>query len=385
MKKKAMLAAFSMAVVMSLTACGASEDVPEADNVEEAAVEDDAATDSTVSDSDTPDSDTENVEKAPFDVGFMTFYLPEGWEIDEERSMSYYYVFCPDGDVMNASVGIIVEQDFGDMGLNGAVALADTANAEDYFKENFGWESENVVVEDIGETVLGEQTVRISLDAVDSESNTGELVYYASCAEGDDWYYVVYSVADAGESAEEAVKMLFDTAVRTDEEDRESVLSEEFISYEEISFELPEGWEEDESLREDNAIVFAPGGDADAAGGEFSIRYFANTTGWVDGWLTDAEETASALEETEGISACTIEDAGTTFMGHTAKMEVIGDSVMDGREGTYVTTTYYAEYARGLYIISLSYPLEEGASADTGIAGQVKAADDMFWKTGQTR
>ena len=397
MKIRGMLTAFSMAVVMSLTACGASEDVPEADSVEdaaveEAAVEDDAATDSTVPDSaetdsgaadgNTADSDTESVEKDPFDVGFMTFYLPEGWEIDEDRSMSYYYVFCPGGDVMNASVGIIVEQDFGDMGLNGAVALADTANAEDYFKENFGWESENVVVEDIGETVLGEQTVRIRLDAVDSESNTGELVYYTSCAEGDDWYYVVYSVADAGESAEDAVEMLFDTAVRTDGAFSDS---EKSMSFERISFELPEGWEEDESLREDNAIVFAPGGDADAAGGEFSIRYFANTTGWVDGWLTDAEETASALEEAEGISACTIEDAGTTFMGHTAKMEVIGDSVMDGREGTYVTTTYYAEYARGLYIISLSYPLEEGASADTGIAGQVKAADDMFWETGQTR
>lgn len=392
MKKRGILAAFSAAVMMSLTACGASEDVPEADSVEDAAVEDDAATDSAVSDIDAlnnAETDSgaadDNTAEVPFDVGFMTFYLPEGWGMDEAQSMSYYYVFCPDGDVMNASVGIIVEQDFGDMGLNGAVALADTANAEDYFKENFGWESENVVVEDIGETVLGEQTVRISLDAVDSESNTGELVYYASCAEGDDWYYVVYSVADAGESAEEAVKMLFDTAVRTDEEDRESVLSEEFISYEDISFELPEGWEEDESLREDNAIVFAPGGDAETADGFFSIRYFANTTGWVDEWLTDTEERARALEEADDISTCTIENAGTTFMGRVARMEVIGDSVMDDKDASYVTIIYYAEYARGLYIISMSYPLEGGASTDTEIAEQVKAADEMFWETGQTR
>lgn len=195
---------------------------------------------------------------------------------------------------------------------------------------------------------------------------------------------VMMSLAACGAS-ENVPEADSDTGVRTDEEERESFLSEEFISYEDISFELPEGWEEDESLREDNAIVFAPGGDAEAADGYFSVRYFANTTGWVREWLTDTEEKARALEEADDISACTIEDAGMTFMGRVARMEVIGDSVMDDKEGSYVSIVYYAEYKRGLYIISLSYPLEEGASADTEIAGQVKAADDMFWKTGQTR
>lgn len=393
MKKREMLVAFGVAVMMSLTACGASENVPEADNVEdavveEAVVEEGTAADSAVSDSDATDSAEtdsgaadDNTAEAPFDVGFMTFYLPEGWEMDEERSMSYFYVFCPDGDAENASKFIMVQEDFGEGGFNGSAVLADGATVEDYFM-NEGVEVENGIAEDIGATVLGERTAKVTLSLAGEDGIHADVIYYASCAEGDDWYYVVFSAAEAGESVEDAVEMLFDTAVRTD---GGISVSEESMSYERISFELPEGWEEDESLREDNAIVFAPGGDADAADGSFSIRYFPNTTGWVDGWLTDAEETASALEETEGISSCTIEEVGTTFMGRAAKMEVIGDNVIDGKEGTYVTTTYYAEYARGLYIISLSYPLEEGASADTGIVEQVKAADDMFWKTGQTR
>ena len=367
MTKRGILAAFSASLMMSLTACGASEDVPEADRVEDAAAtdsntSDSAAVDSAAADDNTADSDTESVEKAPFDVGFMTFYLPEGWELDEEQGISSYYFFCPGGDAGDASKFIIVQKDFGDNVLNGSVALADVANIEDYFT-NVGIEVENGVVEDIGATVLGEKTAKVALSLVGEDGSNGEVTYYASCAEGDDWYYVVFSAADAGESTEDAVEMLFDTAVRTDEEDRESFLSEKSISLERISFELPEGWEEDKSLRENNAIVFAPGGNAEAAGGEFSIRYFANTTGWVDEWLTDTEERARAFKEEYDIT-CTIEEVDTTFMGRVARMEMIDDSVTDDKK---VNIIYYAEYAKELYIISMSYPLEKRSSADTEI------------------
>jgi len=144
-----------------------------------------------------------------FNLGFLTFELPEGWEKDEDESSYSETVFAPGGDAIGGYGYISVEEDYAeDEGVIEDM-LSDLEYTQSYFEDVLGEDVTDLVVDDAGETFLG-RTLVMEMKA---DGDTG--IFYI--AQNGYSQYAIYAViwAGEGEEAEENVKaaleMFFET------------------------------------------------------------------------------------------------------------------------------------------------------------------------------
>ncbi len=155
-----------------------------------------------------------------FNLGFMSFELPEGWEKDEYWSDSYDIVFAPGGDADLSADCLIISQvteAFGmiDMFLENMDEMAEILEEEIAEEE----EEYRVTIDDIGMTFLG-HTLKMEAFVRDEEEAGAIVLYFA---EDDTNLYSIYAytmLEDNEESdrkegvsaqLEEALQMFFDT------------------------------------------------------------------------------------------------------------------------------------------------------------------------------
>lgn len=144
-----------------------------------------------------------------FNLGYMTFELPEGWEKDENESSYSESVFAPDGDAIRGYGYLSIEEDYAyDEGVIDEM-LSDLEYTQEYFEEVLGEDVSDLVVEDAGETFMG-KTLKMEMKA---EGDTG-IFYIAQSGYSQ---YAVYAVVWAGEGDEAeadvraALDMFFET------------------------------------------------------------------------------------------------------------------------------------------------------------------------------
>lgn len=144
-----------------------------------------------------------------FNLGYMTFELPEGWEKDEDESSYSEAVFAPKGDATGGYGYISIEEDYSDD--EGVIdeMLSDLEYTQSYFEEVLGEDVTDLVIDDAGETFLG-RTLVMEMKA---DGDTG-IFYIAQSGYSQ---YAIYAVIWAGEGEEAeanvraAVDMLFET------------------------------------------------------------------------------------------------------------------------------------------------------------------------------
>lgn len=144
-----------------------------------------------------------------FNIGYMTFELPEGWEKDEDESSYSEAVFAPKGDAIGEYGYISIEEDYAyDEGVIDEM-LSDLEYTQSYFEEVLGEDVSDLVVEDAGETFLG-KTLKMEMKA---DGDTG-IFYIAQSGYSQ---YAVYAVIWAGEGdeAEEDVRAALDMFFET--------------------------------------------------------------------------------------------------------------------------------------------------------------------------
>mgnify|MGYP002511075892 CR=1 FL=1 len=153
------------------------------------------------------DSDEFNADA--FNIGYMTFELPEGWEKDEDESSYSEAIYAPGGDAIRGYGYISIEQDY--VYDEGAIdeMLADLEYTQRYFEEELGEDVSDLVVEDAGETFMG-KTLKMEMQ---SEGDTA--IFYI--AQSGDSQYAVYAViwAGEGEAAEVNVRAALDMFFET--------------------------------------------------------------------------------------------------------------------------------------------------------------------------
>lgn len=144
-----------------------------------------------------------------FNIGYMTFELPEGWEKDEDESSYSESVFAPDGDAIRGYGYISIEEDYAyDEGVIDEM-LSDLEYTHSYFEDVLGEDVTDLVIEDAGETFLG-KTLKMEMKA---DGDTG-IFYIAQSGYSQ---YAVYAVIWAGEGEEaaanvqEALDVFFET------------------------------------------------------------------------------------------------------------------------------------------------------------------------------
>ncbi len=144
-----------------------------------------------------------------FNIGYMTFELPEGWEKDEDESSYSESVFAPGGDAIRGYGYISIEEDYAyDEGVIDEM-LSDLEYTQEYFEEVLGEDVSDLVVDDAGETFMG-KTLKMEMKA---DGDTG-IFYIAQSGYSQ---YAVYAVIWAGEGEEaeqdvqDALDMFFET------------------------------------------------------------------------------------------------------------------------------------------------------------------------------
>lgn len=146
-----------------------------------------------------------------FNLGFMTFELPEGWEKDEDESSYSEAVFAPKGDAIGGYGYISIEEDYAyDEGVIDEM-LSDLEYTQSYFEEVLGEDVTDLVIDDAGETFLGKTLVM----EMKADGDTG-IFYIAQSGYSQ---YAVYAVIWAGEGEEAeanvraALDMFFETGL----------------------------------------------------------------------------------------------------------------------------------------------------------------------------
>lgn len=144
-----------------------------------------------------------------FNLGYMTFELPDGWEKDEDESSYSEAVFAPKGDAIGEYGYISIEEDYAyDEGIIDEM-LSDLEYTQSYFEEVLGEDVTDLVVDDAGETFLGKTLVM----EMKADGDTG-IFYIAQSGYSQ---YAVYAVIWAGEGEEAeadvraALDMFFET------------------------------------------------------------------------------------------------------------------------------------------------------------------------------
>ena len=141
-----------------------------------------------------------------FNLGFMSFELPEGWEKDEDESSYDEYVFAPDGNYALADVAITVTNDWSSDDVV-SMLLSDEEYTKTYFESYFDGMTNDIKVEDMGETFMG-RTAKITIEA-STDDGAATLTYYMGQQDSD--VNIIYVYSWEGESADEAVNMIFET------------------------------------------------------------------------------------------------------------------------------------------------------------------------------
>lgn len=147
-----------------------------------------------------------------FNLGYISFELPEGWDKDEDESSYDEVVFGPNGDALSFGYISVAKDYISDKDMIDDM-LYDLDYTTSYFEEAFGDEVTNVVVEDAGETFLG-RTLKIEMHLIDGDDYDIGIFYLAQ-----DTYtqYAIYAVVWAGEGPDaevevrEALDVLFET------------------------------------------------------------------------------------------------------------------------------------------------------------------------------
>ena len=147
-----------------------------------------------------------------FNLGYISFELPDGWEKDEDETSYDEIVFGPNGDALSFGYISVAKDYIADDGMIDDM-LDDLEYTTSYFEEAFGDEVTDLVVEDAGETFLG-KTIRMEMLLEDGDGYDIGIFYLAQ-----DGYtqYAVYGVVWAGEGEDaerevrEALDMLFET------------------------------------------------------------------------------------------------------------------------------------------------------------------------------
>lgn len=144
-----------------------------------------------------------------YNLGFMSFELPEGWDEDEDESSYDQYVFAPEGNYALADAAIIVENDWETEDLVSTL-LSDEEYTKSYFQSMF--ESEDITikdttVEDMGETFMG-RTAKITV-VTSASDGTSTLTFFIGQIDYE--VYAIYAYAWEDESVEDAIDMIFET------------------------------------------------------------------------------------------------------------------------------------------------------------------------------
>ena len=147
-----------------------------------------------------------------FNLGYISFELPEGWDKDEDESSYSEAVFGPNGDALSFGYISVAKDYISDKDMIDDM-LSDVEYTASYFEEALGDDVSHITVEDAGETFLG-RTLKIELHIDDGDDYDLGIFYMAQ-----DTYtqYAIYAVvwAGEGENAEaevrEALDMLFET------------------------------------------------------------------------------------------------------------------------------------------------------------------------------
>lgn len=147
-----------------------------------------------------------------FNLGYISFELPEGWDKDEDECSYDEIVFGPNGDIYGIGYISVAKDYISDDDMIDDM-LSDIEYTTSYFEESFGDDVSHVVVEDAGETFLG-RTLKIEMHLDDGDDYDLGIFYMAQDAYTQ---YVVYAVVWAGEGEQaeadvrEAMDMLFET------------------------------------------------------------------------------------------------------------------------------------------------------------------------------
>ncbi len=143
-----------------------------------------------------------------FNLGYISFELPEGWDKDEDESSYKETCFGPRGDIYGIGYISVTKDYASDKDVVDAM-LSDIEYTKSYFEELSG--ATDLKIEDAGETFLG-STLKIEL--IDDGDTC--IIYMAQ----DDYtVYQIYAVVWEGEGAEAeaemraALDMLFETGV----------------------------------------------------------------------------------------------------------------------------------------------------------------------------
>lgn len=163
--------------------------------------------------------DSDEYRPDAFDLGYMSFMLPEGWEWDVIHSSpsDNGYMFAPGGDVLSADNNIAIAVTYQVSKDDIVNMLLDENTAEEYVKSELVDDEsipiQDITINDVGETFIGRTVeVRIEigegfgLDTMLYYMGQGTFDVYGICLLG------LNGVSEADmEKGQEAIDMLFET------------------------------------------------------------------------------------------------------------------------------------------------------------------------------
>lgn len=146
-----------------------------------------------------------------FNLGYISFELPEGWAKDESESSYDEVCFGPNGDIYGIGY-IAITKDFASEKDTIEAMLSDIDYTKSYLEEEY--DASYLVVEDAGETFLG-RTLRIEMHIDDEDGGYDIGIFYM--AQDGYTYYEIDAVvwAGEGEEAEEEVREALDMLLET--------------------------------------------------------------------------------------------------------------------------------------------------------------------------
>lgn len=149
-----------------------------------------------------------------FNLVYMSFELPEGWEKDEKNSSYNEPVFAPGGNARTASGYITVSKDFSSDNYVEAL-LEDTEYTEQALTDSMGDTVSDIKVEAVKDSFMGEVAkVEMKVSDDDIQGKGTGIIYYGY---KDYEVYMIIAFISDGASEEEAedvrdaIDMIFET------------------------------------------------------------------------------------------------------------------------------------------------------------------------------
>lgn len=150
-----------------------------------------------------------------FNLGYMSFELPDGWEKDDSNSTYSVYVFAPEGNAALSETMIVITDEFStEDAVTSLLYDEDATKAMVEAMFSSAGKIDDITVSDYGNTFLG-KTVEIKIQLAD-ESGGDTALLYVGQKDYDIYeiYLMIFGSASAEEKAEgeAALEMLFETA-----------------------------------------------------------------------------------------------------------------------------------------------------------------------------